>query len=319
MLYGAEIVLWALLAAGRLGIGEDGLSFLYAAFGVGGILAASSAHRVADRPRQGLILGLATLVTGMSIAGFAFTHSAVVGYLLVSIDGAASIVLDVLVLTSLQRMLGNDVMGRAIGAVDSLIVAAMLLGSIVTPPLVDAAGVAGAVLVVGGVVSLAGLLVLLRARAIDRRTAGRAGELEPQVTLLVELDIFAGASRATLEALAAELRPRHVTAGEVVIREGDEPDDLYLVDSGRLLVTTQRAGRVAELGDRNYFGEIGLLQKVPRIATVMAAEASELWRMPGETFLRLVNEGGHRSASLRGNMASRLASTRAARREETVG
>ena len=39
----------------------------------------------------------------------------------VAIDGAASIVLDVLVLTSLQRVLGNDVMGRAIGAVDSLV------------------------------------------------------------------------------------------------------------------------------------------------------------------------------------------------------
>ena len=318
-LYGAEIVLWALLAAGRLGIGEDGLSFLYAAFGVGGILAATAAHRGADRPRQGLTLGLATLVTGVSFAGFAFTHSAAIGDLLVAIDGAASIVLDVLVLTSLQRMLGNDVMGRAMGAVDSLIVAAMLLGSIVAPPLVDAADVAGAVLVVGGVVSLAGLLVLLRASAIDRRAAGRADELEPRVALLVELEIFAGAARATLEAIAAELRPQRVTVGEVVIREGDEPDDLYLVDSGRLNVTTERAGRVGELRDRDYFGEIGLLQKVPRTATVTAAEDSELWRMPGETFLRLVSQGGQRSASLRGNMASRLASTRGGRREEAVG
>ena len=318
-LYGAEIVLWALLATGRLEIGEDGLSFLYAAFGVGGILAAAAAHRGADRPRQGLILGLATLVTGVSFAGFAFTHSAVVGYLLVAIDGAASIVLDVLILTSLQRMLGNDVMGRALGAADSLIVAAMLLGSIVAPPLVDAFDVAGAVLVVGGAVSLAGLAVLFRARAIDRRAAARAEELDPRAALLDALDIFTGASRATLEALAAELRPQHVRAGDVVIREGDEPDDLYIVRNGRFDVTTERAGRVGELGDRDYFGEIGLLQKVPRTATVTATRDGELWRMPGEMFLRLVNEGGQRSASLRGNMASRLAATRVPRRDETVG
>jgi predicted MFS family arabinose efflux permease len=317
-LYGAEIVLWALLAAGRLGIGADGLSFLYAAFGVGGILAAVIAHRAADRPRQGLTLGLATVVTGVSFAGFAFTHSAGVGYGLVAVDGAASIVLDVLVLTSLQRVLGNDVMGRAIGAVDSLVVAAMLLGSIVAPPLVGVADVAGAVLVVGGIVALAGLVVVLQARSIDRRAGERVEELAPRVALLVAADLFAGAPRSTLEALAAELRPQHASAGEVVIREGDEPDDLYLVASGHLLVTTEHAGPVGELTDGDYFGEIGLLHRVPRTATVTATTDSELFRLSGETFLRVVNEGGQRSRSLSGNVAARLASTRTVRREETV-
>ena len=317
-LYGAEIVLWALLAAGRLGIGEDGLSFLYAAFGVGGILAAAVAHRTADRPRQGLTLGLATLVTGVAFAGFAFTHSATVGYLLVAVDGAASIVLDVLVLTSLQRLLGNDVMGRAIGAVDSLVVGAMLLGSIVAPPLVNALEVGGAVIVVSVVVSFSGLIVLLRARAIDRRAGVRVAELSSRVALLVEADIFAGASRSTLEALAAELGAQHVSAGEVVIREGDEPDDLYLVASGHLLVTTARAGTVGGLRDGDYFGEIGLLHRVPRTATVTADGEADLWRMPGATFLRLVNEGGQRSRSLSGNVSARLARTRTARREETA-
>jgi predicted MFS family arabinose efflux permease len=308
-LYGGEIVLWALLAAGRLGIGADGLSFLYAAFGVGGILAAAVAHRAADRARQGVILGLATMVTGLAFAGFAFTHSANVAYALVALDGAASIVLDVLVLTSLQRLLGNEVMGRAMGAVDSLVVGAMLLGSIVSPPLVDLLRVPGAVLAVAGIVVFAGLLVLLRAHAIDRRAAARMEELAPRVALLYALDIFRGASRATLEALAAELRPQHATAGEAVLREGDEPDDLYVVASGRLEVTTEKAGRVGELRDRDYFGEIGLLQRVPRTATVTALTDSDLWRVPGETFLRLVNEGGQRSASLSGNVASRLAAT----------
>jgi hypothetical protein len=40
--------------------------------------------------------------------------------------------------------------------------------------------------------------------------------------------------------------------------------------------------------------------------------------MPGETFLRLVNEGGQRSRSLTGNVAARLASTRTVHREEAV-
>lgn len=315
-LYGGEIVLWALLATGRLGVGADGLSFLYAAFGVGGILAAVLAHRAADRPRQGVTLGLATIVTGLSFAGFAFTHSPALGYALVALDGAASIVLDVLVLTSLQRLLGNQVMGRAIGAVDSLVVGAMLLGSIAAPPLVSAIGVPGAVLAVAGVVLVAGLAVLARAHAIDRRAAARAEELAPRVGLLYALDIFTGASRATLEALAAELRPQHVGAGQVVLREGDRADDLFVVASGHLAASTGAAGRVGELHDRDYFGEIGLLHRVPRTATVTALTDADLWRMPGDTFLRLVNEGGQRSASLSGNMTARLAASHPGRPQD---
>jgi CRP-like cAMP-binding protein len=194
----------------------------------------------------------------------------------------------------------------------------MLLGSIVAPPLVGVADVAGAVLVVGGIVALAGLVVVLQARSIDRRAGERVEELAPRVALLVAADLFAGAPRSTLEALAAELRPQHASAGEVVIREGDEPDDLYLVASGRLLVTTERAGPVGELTDGDYFGEIGLLHRVPRTATVTATTDSELFRLSGETFLRVVNEGGQRSRSLSGNVAARLASTRTVHREETV-
>ena len=68
--------------------------------------------------------------------------------------------------------------------------------------------------------------------------------------------------------------------------------------------------------DRDYFGEIGLLHRVPRTATVTALTDSDLWRMPGDTFLRLVNEGGQRSASLTGNIAARLAATDTSRRED---
>jgi hypothetical protein len=317
-LYGTQIVLFALLATGRLDIGEDGMSFLYAALGIGGIAAATIAHRAADRPRQGAVLGVATLVTAVAFAGYAFTTSPAVGYGLAIVDGAASIVLDVLVLTSLQRMLGNEVLGRAFGAVDSIVVGGMLVGSIAVPPVVDLVGVRGAVLATSAVVGAVGLLVLARARAIDRRAADRAADLAPRVALLERLDIFAGASRATLEAIAEELTPEHVAAGRVVIHEGDEPDDLFIVARGRLIVTTSAHGRVGELKDGDYFGEIGLLQHVPRTATVTAAADCELSRMPGETFLRLVNEGGLQSSSLFANLQQRMASTRSSRREETV-
>ena len=311
-LYGTQIVLFALLATGRLGIGDNGMSFLYAAIGVGGIAAAGLAHRAADRPRQGMTLAIATLIPAVAFAGYAFTTTPAVAYLLAGIDGASSIVLDVLVLTSLQRMLGNEVMGRAFGAVDSIVIGGMLLGSIMIPPVKGLVGVRGAVLVASSVLGGVGLLVLLRARAIDRRGAQRATDLAPRVALLAGQEIFAGASRAVLEAIAEELTPLRVSAGDVVIREGAEPDDLFIVQHGHLDVTTAQKGQVGELKDGDYFGEIGLLQKIPRTATVTASGEGELWRMPGERFLQLVNDGGQRSSSLVSNLQHRMATVRPA-------
>ena len=310
-LYGTQIVLLTLLATGRLGIGDDGLSFLYAATGIGGIAAAGLAHRAADRPRQGVALGVATLITAAAWAAMAFATTGAAAYLLAGIDGAATIVLDVLILTSLQRMLGNDVLGRVIGAVDSLVVAGMLLGSIVAAPLVPLVGVSTTALIAAAIVGVSGVLVLVHARAIDRRAAERAGARAPLVTMLQVLDLFEGASRATLEALAEELTAEQVSAGTVVIREGDEPDDLFIVRTGHLDVTAAAAGHVGELAAGQYFGEIGLMHKIPRTATVTADVECELLRMPGESFLRLLNEGASQSASLVNNLQARLASTSA--------
>jgi predicted MFS family arabinose efflux permease len=315
-LYGTQIVLFALLATGRLHIGVNGMSFLYAAIGLGGIAAVGIAHRAADRPRQGLTLAVTTLILALAFAGYAFTTTPTVGYVLAGVDGTAGLVLDVLVLTSLQRLLGNQVMGRAFGAVDSIVVGGMLLGSIVIPPMETLVGVRGAVLASSSVIGLVGLLVLIRARDIDRRGAERAIFLAPRVALLSGQGIFAGASRATLEAIAEELSPQHVDAGNVVIHEGGEPDDLFIIEHGHFDVTAAHMGQVGELRDGDYFGEIGLLHKIPRTATVTASIDSELWRMPGKTFLRLVNEGGRRSSSLASNVQQRLATVRSVDREE---
>jgi predicted MFS family arabinose efflux permease len=306
-LYGSQIVLLTLLATGRLGIGDQGLSFLYAAVGIGGIVAAGLAHRSADRPQQGLALAVSTLITAAAWAAIAFATTGPVAYALAAIDGAATIVLDVLIVTSLQRMLGNEVLGRVMGAVESMVVGGMLLGSIVAAPLVPLIGVQATVLVIASVVAVAGVLVLVRARQIDARAAGRAELLAPLATMLHALDLFEGASRATLEALAEELTLEHVPAGTVVIRQGDEPDDLFIVRDGHLVVTIETKGRVGELAANQYFGEIGLIHRVPRTATVTADVDCDLYRMPGESFLRLLNEGPTQSASLVDNLQTRMA------------
>ncbi len=290
-LYGLELVLLALVSTDRLGIGENGLALLYTAFGIGSIVAIRLASRMADRGRQGRALAVATMIPGLALAGLAFTTSPVVGAALAAIDGAAALVLDVLVVTSLQRLLGNELMGRAWAASDALVVGALLLGTVAGAPLAEAIGLRGALILGGSVAVAAGIVLLARAGSVDRRAAQWAAELADRVALLAPLDLFAGASRATLEALASRSSTEPLASGSDAVREGEEPDDLFVVVSGTLVVTVAGEGVVNTKGPGEAFGEIGLLRRIPRTATVTATSPCTLLRIPGEDFLRLASEG----------------------------
>ena len=178
--------------------------------------------------------------------------------------------------------------------------------------MIEVFGLSIATAFAGGVLVVVTLVVLPRARAMDRTAAARAIELSPTVGLLEELGIFDGATPQQLEALAAVTTEERSPVGSVVIREGDEPDDLFAIAEGTLEV--RRGTGVAEhviatLGEGDYVGEIGLLEKRPRTATVVATEPSRVLRIPGQDFLRIVNEGPRVSPTLISVMASRLAAS----------
>jgi MFS family permease len=314
--YGQEIILYALTATHLLHTGGDGIAFMYAAIGVGGIFAAALTGRVTEGRRQGAILAVGGFVSGIPLITLAFVRTPAIAYVLLALEGAGVIVCDVIVITVLQRIVNPDIMGRVFGILDSLMVAGMLLGSLVAPVLVGAIGLPASLVVAGSLLLVFTVLTLPRARAIDRRAVERVREIGPRLRLLQGLGIFEGATRQTLEALAAAMERELVGAGEVVIHEGDEPDDLFIVEEGSLEVTASGGGelpegtRVGELGPGDYFGEIGLLRRIPRTATVATVTDSRLYRMSGEDFLEIVNAGPRISVSLVAGVAARMARTR---------
>jgi len=107
---------------------------------------------------------------------------------------------------------------------------------------------------------------------------------------------------AALEAVSVRMERVRVTAGEVVIHEGDVADRFYLIDEGSFAVTrpvgsesaSGAAGRIEKLrtmGPGEVFGEIGLLRGIPRTATVTADTDGALMALAGADFLELVNAG----------------------------
>ncbi len=98
--------------------------------------------------------------------------------------------------------------------------------------------------------------------------------------------LFEGLSMVTKQAIMEATAPVCVQAGEVVIREGDEGSEFYIVDSGTFVV---RKGGV-EVGrcERGVgFGEIGAMYEAPRTATVEALTAGKLWRMERHVYQAL--------------------------------
>ena len=76
-----------------------------------------------------------------------------------------------------------------------------------------------------------------------------------------------------IEQLARGLEPVQVSAGQVVFRQGDQADRYYVIESGAAEVIGD--GRlVTTLGPGDGFGEVALLRKVPRTATVGRPPAS---------------------------------------------
>jgi CRP-like cAMP-binding protein/predicted double-glycine peptidase len=105
--------------------------------------------------------------------------------------------------------------------------------------------------------------------------------------------VFGRLPADALAAMLAELRPVHVEAGEVVLRQGDPPGPMYLVQDGRLRVSQEEGGEFVELAylrTGDVFGEIALFTGRPRQATVEAVSPCALLELGQDTFRRLVDD-----------------------------
>ncbi|MFN2543426.1 MAG: peptidase domain-containing ABC transporter [Actinomycetota bacterium] len=109
---------------------------------------------------------------------------------------------------------------------------------------------------------------------------------------------FAELPPDTIDALLRELEGVDVAAGATVIRQGEEPGPMFVVQEGRLRARVD--GRdVAYYSRGDFFGERSLFAREPRAATVEAVSECRLLRLAPDGFARLL-EGHPELASLVG-------------------
>jgi MFS family permease len=312
--YGASTVLYVPLSI-RLGTGPNGYGYLLAAEALGGVLGAGLANRLSGGSRLApVIMGSICLQTLPFLATVPVRSPALACALQVA-SGVGMIIVDVLAITSLQRDLPRDVLSRVLGIFDTLVLGGILLASLATGILLAHADVNVALIAIGvGIpaIGLVGLPTLLRA---DRASAKVAERLRPLVELLSVLDLLAGADRSTLERLAAAADQIVLPAGRVVIREGDQPDSLWILVRGELSVRASGDGttprQLAPVTAPGYVGELGLLHGIPRTATVRTRQECTLLRINGQEFLSAL-QASRPSPSLLSVAGIRMARTQTA-------
>ncbi len=102
---------------------------------------------------------------------------------------------------------------------------------------------------------------------------------------------FARLPAEALQIMLGELEPVMVKANDLVIRQGEEPGPMFIVEEGRLRVFAEEDGRrryLAYVRKGDFFGERSLFTGARRAASVEAVTPGRLLRLTPETFHTLV-------------------------------
>jgi signal transduction histidine kinase len=123
------------------------------------------------------------------------------------------------------------------------------------------------------------------------------------------LQFFAGLPEADLDWLSAQAEPVLVRAGENLMEEGAPGDAAYVVVDGEFEVVKKSDAQSITIAVREpgeVIGEMALLDQAPRSATVRAVRESQVLKIRGETFKRMLLNSSSAALSLLQTVTRRL-------------
>jgi len=129
-------------------------------------------------------------------------------------------------------------------------------------------------------------------------------------SILSAIPAFAALTSGELEAIAANVEQEEIRRGEILVREGDPPEALYFVASGRFSVQARHAADpLAEIGPGQPVGEIGFFGGIPRTATVRALRDSHVFKITKDGLEHVTRSFPHLRDAIIRSLANRLAET----------
>ena len=129
---------------------------------------------------------------------------------------------------------------------------------------------------------------------------------KPTPALLRNVRLFSDLDEQDLESLAEEFNERSFSAGQKVALEGEGGLMFFVVESGELSVEVHGEA-VATLGPGSSFGEIALIDRRPRTATIAAVSDVRAYGLPVFVFRPFVEARPQVAWKMLEAMADRLA------------
>ncbi len=280
---GALTVLTVVVAIDLLETGEPGVGTLNAAIGVGAVLGALGASMVVNTRRLGAYFAVGVSLWGLPLLLMSAFPQQVVALGLLAFVGIGNSLIDLGGFTLLARIAPDEVLARVFGVLESLVALSTGLGAISAALAIELYGVRGALVVAGLLCPVAAVASWRRLRRIDRSMDVR----DREIALLQGVTMLNALPLPAIERLARGLEPVVVPAGHTVLSQGDMGDRYFVIESGEAEVIGD--GRlVARLGAGEGFGEIALLRRIRRTATVRARSELRLHALGSDHFLPVV-------------------------------
>jgi MFS family permease len=277
---GLLITLTVVTAFELLDLGESGVGALTAAFGLGGLVGSLGALSLGGSFALARVFGAALVGWGLPLALIGARPVAALALAALFLSGCSNAVLDVSGFTLVQRGVRTEDRATFFGAMEGTFALALLLGSLAAPALVGALGARGALVAAG--LSLP-VLAAVTARPIARDYRVATGD-EGRLALLRSVPLFAPLPLTALERLCEGISPVVFRQGDLLMRQG-EPGDRYLVLADGEVEVLDGDRVLRTCGPGEGVGEIALLRRVPRTATVVASTPVAAYAIDSATFL----------------------------------
>ena len=138
--------------------------------------------------------------------------------------------------------------------------------------------------------------------------------LASELDLIRRLPMFSSFGPAQQKLLCFSSERLTFGAGELLFREGDNPDAAYVLIEGTVDISVATPGGelvINVLGPDELVGETGIFGEVPRTATATARTRVEALRVSRDLFCELVRDNAEAALQLNRLLARRLANTTA--------
>jgi MFS family permease len=267
-----------------LGLDESTAGLLAGAYGIGMALGGLLLSGLAQRRRLAPVVLAGACLLGLSQVAVAWLGGLVpVMLALIALGVGVSMIL-VSARTLLQRTTEDAVLARVLAVQEGVRIIGLALGAMIGPALVIWLGPSLAFVPLGVLVLTLGLL----SQPATRRLEATAVTREDEVALLRRVPFLAALPPSETQRLAQCAEWLEVAAGTAVVTQGDLGDTYYLVARGELSVHVDGRLREHTLLPGDGFGEIALLSRIPRTATVTALTDCRLLSVDSRTFLAAV-------------------------------